>query len=53
MIKPTAKTLIDRVDAQADLRLRWEHRSFCWFSHADSYTSAMSFIVLFYCILVG
>ena len=29
----TAKTLIrpDWVDAQADLSLRWVHRSFCWF----------------------
>ena len=23
----------DWVDAQADLRLRWAHRSFCWFCH--------------------
>ena len=24
----------DRVDAQADLYLRWAHRSFCWFCNA-------------------
>ena len=24
----------DWADAQADLRLRWAHRSFCWFCHA-------------------
>ena len=29
----TAKTLSDWVDAQADLSLRWAHRSFCWFCH--------------------
>ena len=28
----TAKTLI-RLDAQADLSLRWAHKSFCWFCH--------------------
>ena len=28
----TAKTLI-RLDAQADLSLRWIHMTFCWFCH--------------------
>ena len=32
----------DWVDAQADLSLRWAHRSFCWFCHeaANIYYSA-------------
>ena len=29
----TTKTLIRRVNAQADLSLCWAHRSFCWFCH--------------------
>ena len=34
-IKCKAKTLIrsDWADAQADLSLRWAHRTFCWFCH--------------------
>ena len=31
----TAKTLI-YADAQADLSLRWEHRSFCWLCRAQA-----------------
>ena len=27
------KLLSDWADAQADLRLRWAHMSFCWFCH--------------------
>ena len=27
----------DWADAQADLSLRWAHRSFCWFCHAATY----------------
>ena len=30
-IERTAKTLIKLADTQADLSLRWAHRSFCWF----------------------
>ena len=33
----TAKTLIRLGDAQADLSLRWAHRSFWWFCHAAAY----------------
>ena len=30
--------------AQADLRLRWAHRSFCWFCHAqDPFSSVFPF----------
>ena len=27
----------DWADAQADLSLRWAHRSFCWFCHEVAY----------------
>ena len=39
-----AKTQISlhiHVDAQADLSLRWEHRSFCWFCHVQAHFSSM------------
>ena len=32
-IKRTAKVLIRRADAQADLSFRWVHWPFCWFCH--------------------
>ena len=32
-LKPTAKTLLDWADAQADLSLRWAHMPLCWFCH--------------------
>ena len=33
---PHGEDWSDWVDAQADLRLRWAHRSFCWFYHASA-----------------
>ena len=33
----TAKTLIRLDGAQADLSLRWAHRSFCWFCHSAAH----------------
>ena len=36
----TAKT--DQT-GQADLRLRWAHRSFCWFCHAAAHFKFMHF----------
>ena len=30
---------LDLADAQADLSLRWAHRSFCWFCHAVAHFS--------------
>ena len=37
----------DRVDAQADLSLRWSHRSFCWFGHAAAhlYVLKLAYVV--------
>ena len=32
----------DRADAQADLSLRWMHRSFCWFFHAVAHMITFS-----------
>ena len=29
----SAQRRLIRLDAQADLSLRWAHRSFCWFRH--------------------
>ena len=35
----------DWADAQADLSLRWTHRSFCWFCHAAAQ-------IFLYCVVV-
>ena len=32
----------DWVDVQADLSLRWAHKSFCWFCHASSQMVSMN-----------
>ena len=32
----------DWVDDQADLRFRWNHRSFCWFCHASAQIVSMN-----------
>ena len=44
LLKRTAKTLISRIEAQADLSLRWAQRSFCWFCRAQ----ANFFIIIIY-----
>ena len=31
----------DWADAQADLSLRWAHRSFCWFCHDATHTNSL------------
>ena len=32
-------------DAQADLSLRWAHRSFCWFCHAVAHVIHSSLVI--------
>ena len=38
----------DWVDAQADLSLRWVHRSFCWFCHAVAHFQFEACSVVFF-----
>ena len=40
----------DWADAQADLRLRWAHRTFCWVCHAQAHIvkKVKSFLLYYY-----
>ena len=47
-IEHTAKTLIRGSHAQADLNLRWAHRSFCWFCHEAGYVKITTVAAILY-----